>query len=160
MKPELLQSAALCAAFWTAVILYRGDRPLRFAAALGLGAVGAHLGWALLHAPLVWDQPWLLVDPSRGYAVLFVPIVVWSACPGPRTSAALPAALAVARLGCLAVGCCHGRHGEPIPWLEISGLLALHACLPHLDSRRHTPVVLTGTALLRGLGEPWRAGLV
>jgi len=44
-----LHAALLCAAFWAAVLLYRGAHPFRFVAGLAAGATCAHLGWAALH---------------------------------------------------------------------------------------------------------------
>ena len=37
------------AAFWVAVLAFRSDHALRFVLGLGLGAILARLGWALLH---------------------------------------------------------------------------------------------------------------
>lgn len=70
MRAELLQLAALCAAFWTAALLYRGDRPVRFVAALGFGAVLAHAGFALLHLPAV-------IAPSALAAAWLVTAALW-----------------------------------------------------------------------------------
>ena len=174
MSLALLQPVAWCAAFWTALFLYtrraRPAQPLRFTCALALGAALAHAGWLLLHAPLAWaalgTRPGLLLDPLFGFCVLFLPL-------GPllieRSSAAfasLPLALAVARLGCLAAGCCHGTP-TAAPWAvaglhptalyEIAGLLALHGGVSRAGGRFVAPLVLGGVAALRLLLEPLRA---
>ena len=159
MSLALLQPVAWSAAFWTALWLYdrrAGPRPARFACALALGAALAHAGWLLLHAPATWPalhgRPGLLFDPSLGFCVLFLPL-------GPllleRSSAAfasLPLALAVARLGCLAAGCCQGAR-----LYEIAGLLALHGAVARGDARFTAPLVLGGLGALRLLVEPLRA---
>jgi hypothetical protein len=160
------QLALLCAAFWTAVLRYRGERPQRFVAGLGLGAVAGHLGWAALHAPEVWAHPWVLLDPAVGSCVLFVPL-------GPllceRSAAAfrtLPLALAVARLGCITGGCCRGTPTalpwalgglHPTPLYEIAGLLMLHAASRGVSDGRLVHWVLGGLGLVRLVVDPLRA---
>lgn len=157
MRSDLLQLVALCAAFWTALLLYRGERPLRFVAGLALGALFAHLGWALLQLPAVARQSAWLLDVSSGFSVLFVPLGPLLLTPSAAALATLPLALGVARSGCLAAGCCHGPAGEPTPLAEIAGLVALHAGIARLPERRVVPAVLAGLALLRLATQPWRA---
>jgi hypothetical protein len=152
-----LHAAALCAAFWTAALLYRGDRPARFVTALALGAALAHGGWALLHLPAVLDRPQALLDVSRGFSVLFAPLGLLLLTPTPAALATLPLALAVARTGCLAAGSCHGPAGQPTPLVEIAGLLVLHAGLRRVPERWVVPAVLAGFGGLRLATEPWRA---
>lgn len=174
--------AALVGAWWTALVAFRRRRRqpealLRFAAGLVLGALAAHLGWALLHAGHVASHPRLLLDPGRGYCVLFVPL-------GPLASAALgldrearaawlaaafgslPLALAVARAGCLAAGCCRGVPASspwlpwavhPTPVYDILGLVALHACCTRAGARWLPSVFLAGFGTLRLALEPLRA---
>jgi hypothetical protein len=156
VSPEALQRAALCGAFWTAVWLYRGDRPARFVTGLVLGAGLAHLGWSLLHLPVVPAHPGTLLDVSRGFSVLFVPLGVLLLTPNAAALATLPLGLAVARLGCVAAGCCHGPHGEPTPIVEIGGLAMLHAGIRCLPERWVVPTVLAGVGLVRLVTEPWR----
>ncbi len=151
------QLAFLTAAFWTGVLLYRGDRPGHFVAGLALGALLAHLGWCLLHLPAVLARPWAIFDAASGFCVLFVPLGLLLAAPSAAAFATLPGALAVARAGCLAAGCCHGAAGEPIPLLEIAGLLSLHFATRRLPEHRVVPTVLLGVGLLRLLLEPWRS---
>ena len=173
MNAALLQPVALCAAFWTALFLYarraRPPQPLRFACALALGAALAHAGWLLLHAPAVWPairaRPGLLIDPSLGFCVLFAPLGLLLLERSAAAFASLPLALAVARLGCLAAGCCHGTP-TAMPWAvaglhpsalyEIAGLLALHGLVSRAEARFAAPLVLGGIGALRLLIDPLR----
>ena len=139
------------------MLLYRGTRPSRFVAGLALGAACAHAGWALLHLDEVRAHPWALLDPTTGFAVLFVPLGLAALERSAAAFAALPLALAVARLGCLAAGCCHGPAGEPTPLAEVTGLVALHFAVRRLPSCGILPAVLVGFGLLRLVLEPWRA---
>ncbi len=161
MTGHLLQPLALFGAFWTALALYGrrspAPEPLRFVAALALGAVFAHLGWALLHSSAVATHPEVLLDPARGFCVLFVPLGPLLLAPRPAAFASLPLALAVARLGCLAAGCCHGENGEPTPLYEIAGLVVLHGMVSRLPDRWVIPVVLGGFGLIRLAVEPMRS---
>ncbi len=161
MSAPLLQLLALFGAFWTAIALYArrspSPEPVRFVGALGLGAVFAHLGWAVLHWPAVAAHPSALLDPARGLTVLFVPLGLLLLERSPAAFASLPLALAVARLGCLAAGCCHGPEGEPTPLYEIGGLVVLHGVVRRLPARGVTPTVLAGFGLIRLAIEPLRA---
>jgi hypothetical protein len=174
MSPALLQPVAWCAGFWTALWLYRRRaRPAqtaRFALALALGAALAHAGWLVMHGPVAWPavraRPGLLLDPSTGFCVLFVPFGVLLLERSPAAFGALPLALAVARLGCLAAGCCTGRP-TVAPWAvaglhptalyEVAGLLALHAVAWRANPRRTALFVLGGLGALRLLIDPLRA---
>ena len=165
MTGHLLQPLALFGAFWTALALYsRSGRsgwpapePFRFVAALALGAVFAHLGWVLLHSSAVAAHPQVLLDPTRGFCVLFVPLGLLLLSPRPAAFASLPLAFAVARLGCLAAGCCHGENGEPTRLYEIGGLVMLHGMVSRLPDRWVIPVVLGGFGLIRLAVEPMRS---
>lgn len=157
MTAQALQLSAWCAAFWTALALYRGARPLRFAAGLGLGAACAHAGWALLHLDAVRAHPQALLKPVAGASVLFVPLGLVALERSAAAFAALPLSLAVARLGCLAAGCCHGQAGEPTPLAESAGWVVLHLAVRRLPGVRVAPAVLAGFGLLRLALEPWRA---
>jgi len=174
MSLALLQPIAWCAAFWTALFLYtrraRPARPLRFTCALALGAALAHAGWLLLHVPVIWPalraRPGLLLDPSLGFCVLFVPLGPLLLERSAAAFASLPLALAVARLGCLAAGCCHGTPTEA-PWAvaglhptalyEIAGWLALHGVVSRAEAHFVAPLVLGGIGALRLLIDPLRA---
>ncbi len=155
-----LQLLALFGAFWAAVLSYRGDRPVRFVGGLALGAFFAHLGWALLHWPVPGGARGLL-DPT-GFTVLFLPLGLVLLAPGAAAWRALPRALAVARAGCMAGGCCGGIAApwgglHPTPLYEIASLLLLHLGLRRLPDRWVGPAFLAGFGLLRLLVEPWRA---
>ncbi len=187
MDETTLQLLAWCGAFWVAVLGFAARRPTprfgtRFVVGLGLGAALAHLGWAALHPGVIRAQPWALLDPSLGYTVLAVPLgLLWTAPWGAGISrrgaylaaafASLPAALAVARLGCLAVGCCHGRptqlpgsltigegfsvHAAPL--FEIAGLAGLFLLVRRLPDAWIPTAVLCGLGLIRIVVEPLRA---
>ena len=161
VSTQLLQLSALFGAFWTAIALYArlspSPAPARFVGALGLGAVFAHLGWAALHWPAVAAHPAALLDPTRGLTLLFVPLGLLLLERSPAAFASLPLAFAVARLGCLATGCCHGPEGEPTPLTEIAGLVALHGVVRRLPALWVTPTVLAGVGLIRLATEPLRA---
>jgi hypothetical protein len=157
----LFQLAALCAAFWTAVALYaRGGagslQPVRFVTGLGLGALCAHLGGAFLQLEVVARNPGVVWNPGAGFSVLFVPLGLLVACATSRAFGALPAALAVARVGCLGTGCCTGPEGEPTPLLEIAGWLGLATVVLRIPARRTRPVALAGFGLVRLVTEPLR----
>ena len=174
MSAALAQPIAWCAAFWTALFLYtRRARPaqsLRFACALALGAALAHAGWLLLHLPETWPalrvRPSLLLDPSLGFCMLFVPLGPLLLARSAAAFASLPLALAVARLGCVAAGCCQGIP-TAAPWgvsglhptaiYEIAGLLALGGAAARADARFAIPLVLGGIGALRLLIDPLRA---
>ncbi len=182
-----LQMLALSAAFWVALESYRRNEPegqgqAHFLRALVLGALAAHLGWAALYADRIVDTPAVLWRPA-GWSVLFVPFGVLVAAPWGEARAArerffrsaassLPLALATARVGCLAVGCCHGT-ATSLPWgirlggdaiarhptalLDIGGLVLLHILTVRARPRFRVPVALGGFGLLRLAIEPWRA---
>ncbi len=122
--------AAHIAAFWVAVVCFRGAEPLRFIAGLGLGAVLARIGWAGLHldqfaGPLAGAGfgaglgPLSLIwGAGAGLSLLFVPAGPLCLAPAragggfayaAAASRALAPAFAVARLGCVWAGCCGGR---------------------------------------------------
>jgi hypothetical protein len=181
-----LAPALLVAAFALALGLARARSAgavatSRLAAGLVLGALCAHLGWALLHLPAVAALPLALLDPTRGFCALFVPLGVALAAPRPRvlrdayldaSLPALPLALALARLGCLLAGCCHGvasdgplalalgPGGAPVhatPLYECAALVALHALLARAPRRARAGLALAGLGAVRLAVEPLRA---
>lgn len=185
MTPAAVQWLALSAAFWVALGLYRRRDTQdtgRFAVALLLAAAFAHLGWALLHVDRIAAEPRAWFWPA-GWSVLFVPLGLLAATPWRRdragrerflrsSAASLPLALATARLGCLAIGCCHGlpidrpfdvglggaaiaRH--PTALYDIAGLALLHGVARWVPPQRAAPVVLGGIGSIRLAIDPWRA---
>ena len=168
-------SIALVSAFWMAIFDYlrRGgsaESGPRLVASLALAAAAAHLGWALLHLEEVMADPRALWNPVGGQSVLFAPLGVLALAPRGRAArerylapalGSLPGAFAVARLGCLARGCCHGVTGEfgvhPTPLYEIAGLLCLAGWTRRLPAAWVAPVTLSGFGALRVLTEPYRA---
>ena len=161
MGPQTLQWLALSGAFWIGVLAFarQGGRRegLRFALGLGLGAVLAHAGWAMLHWQAVAIHPSAIADPATGYCVLFAPLGVLLFTRSPAAFRALPLAFAAARAGCLAAGCCHGPGGEPTPLYEMGGLVLLHAALRRGPDRWALPAFCAGFGLVRLGVEPWRA---
>jgi len=181
------QLVALAAAFAAALALARRARPegvsdARLALGLAAGAACAHLGWAVLHAPAVARAPAALLDPTAGFCALFVPLGVLLAAPAARARRAaylralvpaLPLALAAARLGCVAAGCCAGvawgvpgsesagatlglaRH--PVALYEAAGLVALHALLRRAPAGARAGLALVGLGGVRLAVEPFRA---
>jgi hypothetical protein len=177
---------ACCAAFWLCVVAFRSRSTStaecsRFVVGLVLGAAAARCGWALLHLDRIASSPQALLDPAAGFSSLFVPL-------GPLTSASwgatrearqsflaealhvLPLGLAVARLGCLAAGCCGGIALEsplaiagvtvtdhPVPVYEAAGLLALYLAARRMPARFVVATVLAAFGGLRLLLEPLRA---
>lgn len=179
---------ALFGALWAALLLYgartpEGDGGTRLLAGLGLSAVLAHLGWVAMNPVAALAEPALVLDPTRGVSVLFVPLGPLIVAPwrGPRPAldrflasslGALPLSLAVARLGCLIGGCCHGvptsmpwgiepAGGEvavhPTPIYEMGLLVGLH-WMTRVDSAERIPgLVLAGLGAIRFALEPFRA---
>jgi hypothetical protein len=137
-----LYEAALCAAFWAALAGYRpraaGDAA-RFVAGLALGAALARAGGLLLVPAGL-----LVAAPCRGRARF-----LGAALP------ALPLAFAVAKLGCLAAGCCAAAGVEA---LSFAGL---HAALRRLPRRHAAAAALAGIGAVRLAALPLRpeAGL-
>jgi Prolipoprotein diacylglyceryl transferase len=198
---ELAQPGCLCAAFWVALWAARrhpahaggpggagcaGEETARVVWGLVLAGLLAHAGWLGLHASVAGAAaPAATVFPLRGFSLLFVPLGPLLVAPwgcGLRAAlrqlapvcAALPLALAVARLGCLAAGCCLGRPVGTGPWsafmawdglhpvrlYEIAGWLALAGALPRLPQSRVAPAFLIAFGALRLLLEPLRAPVV
>jgi Prolipoprotein diacylglyceryl transferase len=181
MSADLVQAAALSASFWLAFALARRAEAsaLRVAASLVLGAAAAHLGWAALHPGAVAQAPGALLDPTRGFCALFVPLGPLVAAP--RRGAervrflaavlgALPVALAVARLGCIAAGCCLGAPVD-LPWsapdragtprhpaalYDAAGCAALQVALRGLRRELRAGSALAGLGALRFATEPFR----
>ncbi|MEN8184241.1 MAG: prolipoprotein diacylglyceryl transferase family protein [Myxococcota bacterium] len=176
-----LQLGLLCVAFWTAVLGFRsrqirGVSAIHFVAGLGLGAVFAHGGWVLLHVDQVAQHPELIGNPALGRSVLFFPLGLLALTPARASAAtrrawldasfaALPPALAVARLGCLVAGCCGGLPigGEfflkwhPTPLYEMGGLWLLGLIIRGCPSGLVAPVVLAGFGAVRAAVDPLRA---
>lgn len=166
---------ALGGAFWMAIVVYwrRGgdaESGPRFVAGLALAGASAHLGWALLHLDQLMAHPRALLNPAVGQSVLFAPLGILALTPGRRAArerylaaalGSLPQAFAVARLGCLACGCCQGKTGLPaagaLPLFEIAGLLVLAGWTRRLPAAWVGPATLSGFGALRLSTEPSRA---
>jgi len=178
LHPPFAQVArwiALGGAFWMAILGYlrRGgtaETGSRFVASLVLAAASAHLGWALLHLDVLMVHPRALLNPAAGHSVLFAPLGVLALAPRRRGArerylaaalGSLPLAFAVARLGCLACGCCHGLEGalgtHPTRLYEIAGLLGLAEWTRRLPAAWVGPATLSGFGTLRLVTEPFRA---
>ena len=165
---------ALGGAFWMAILVYlrRGgeaESGSRFVAGLALAGASAHLGWALLHLADVMAHPRALLNPAVGHSVLFAPLGILALAPRERAArewylaaalGSLPEAFAVARLGCLACGCCQGTLAvfgvDAILLCEIAGLLALAGWTRRLPAAWVGPATLSGFGALRLIGEPFR----
>jgi hypothetical protein len=166
---------ALGGAFWMAILDYlrRGgtaETGSRFVAGLALAAASAHLGWALLHLDGWMVHARAFLNPAAGHSVLFAPLGILVLTPTMRGArgrylapalGSLPRAFAVARLGCLACGCCHGTEGalgtHPTRIYEIAGLLGLAAWTRRLPAAWVGPATLSGFGTLRLVTEPFRA---
>jgi len=155
----------LCAAFHVGLagFLWLDGRPEdapRAIAGLALAAACGHLGWVAMHWPGL-DGALALAARPAGATVLFAPVGIWLSAP--RLSrgraaylhpamAALPLALAVARLSCLAGGCCQGAR-----MLEIAGCVLLGALSQRLRRDLTAPAVVAGLSAIRLAAEPLRA---
>jgi hypothetical protein len=173
---------AWSAAFWVALLAFAARRERtasarRFAVGLALGAFFAHAGWAAMNLALVRASPRLLVDPLAGFTVLALPLGLLAAAPwrAPRAVragwlaaalGALPLAVAVARLGCVAAGCCHGTVSDA-PWsigarhptalYESAAFALLHLAVARTPRAWAPAAALIGFGAIRLAVEPWRA---
>jgi hypothetical protein len=138
---DALYAALLCAAFWTAL---RGARAglgstedaARFVAGLALGALFARAG-GLLFAPagLLAAAPWRAAERA---------VFLDAALPG------LPLAFAVAKLGCVAAGCCAFAGAEAL------GFAAVSAALRLAPRRYGAALALAGIGAVRLAALPFR----
>jgi len=153
--------AFLFAAFWVAVGLYRGRHPWQFLASLVAGAGFAHLGWLALHAHTLADPQSALLDLTTGFSVLLFPlgpllISRWD----PDAWMSLPLALAVARLGCLASGCCGGLDAawgtHPTPLYEVLCFVSLFPLVRRAPREYAGAVFLAAFGVIRLVIEPFR----
>ncbi len=153
--------ACLFGALWVAVGFYRGRHPWRFLAARVAGACFAHLGWLALHAPDLADPQRALLDLTAGYSVLLFPLGPMLFSRGdPEAWGVLPLALAVARVGCLASGCCWGPEAswgsQPTPIYEIVLLALLFVLLRRVPRESAGWLFLLSFGVVRLLIEPLR----
>ena len=161
------------AAFWWAVLSFGGPSKIRFWMGLALGGVLARLLWAGLHFPLWFEAPWSLIDRTGGFCVLALPLGPFLLAPCRSTSAAarsyrahaaraLIPALALARMGCVWLGCCGGRveiHGwtHPVALYEAVFWLGLACVMPRIPDRQAPGLWLFAFGAVRLLLEPLRA---
>jgi hypothetical protein len=141
VSADSLYAAALCAAFWAALGRARGGLgstgdAARCVAGLALGALFARAG-GLLCAPagLLLAAPWRA--PERGR---FLDAVL----------PALPLAFAVAKLGCVAAGCCAAAGAEAL------GFAAVGAALCLARERHGAVLALAGVGAVRLAALPFR----
>jgi hypothetical protein len=154
-----LQPLALCAAFWLALWLHDHHAPRntpRFAAALVLGAVFARLGSAsLFEAP---DA--VRFDPFGAVSLLFLPLGIVLLCPTAAAFSSLPLPLALARVGCIAAGCCQGRVGLLLPIADAAAFCVLHSGARRLSPRWVSAAFLIAFGALRVSESSWRGEAV
>jgi len=138
MIEEGLYPVALCAAFWVALLRFRAASPraahaARFVLGISLGALAAKLGGLLwLPGGLLLVAPWRSTTRDA---------FLEAALP------ALPLAFAVAKLGCVAAGCC------PAALLESLAFAGLHVALPRA---RPAATALAGIGAVRIVLLPLR----
>ena len=141
VNADALYLAALCAAFWVALLGARrglGERAdaARFVVGLALGALFARaVGLLCVPAGLLLAAPW--PAPSRAR-------FLGAALP------ALPLAFGVAKLGCVAAGCCAAAGAEAL------GFAALGAALPFVRAQHAAALALAGLAAVRLAALPLR----
>jgi membrane protease YdiL (CAAX protease family) len=142
----------------TALCVFRRLSPRggdRFVLGLWLGVGLAHAGWALLQLPHLSGRPAWLLEPGA-VSVLFLPLGVLCVAPWRESLAALPLALAVARLGCLPYGCCYASAWGALPEL---GLLAGLQLAARRRPEYAVGIVLCGFGAVRLASLPLRAPL-
>jgi hypothetical protein len=154
VSADVLRLLLVCGAFWLALLLHDRREPRRtprFAASLLLGAALARLGclW-------VFGGSSSTLDPQGGFSLLFLPLGPLALAPGGAAFASLPLPMALARLGCLAAGCCRGRDGEALPLIESASFGALHLALCVAQIRRVPALFLIAFGGLRIAEHPWR----
>ena len=120
----------------------------RFVLGLWLGVVTAHLGWGLFHLPEMLEDPGRILHLGA-VSVLFMPVGVLLVAPWRDSLAALPLALAIARIGCLPYACCYETWWSALP--EIAGLAGLHIAARRWPQHT-TAIVLSG--FVDGAGSP------
>jgi hypothetical protein len=154
-----LQPLELCTAFWLALWLHDRQVPrhtTRFAAALVLGAVFARLGPTLL-----FEAPGAArFDPFGAVSVLFVPLGIVLLFPAAAAFSSLPLPLALARVGCIAAGCCQGRAGILLPIADAAAFCVLHWGARRLSPRWIPAVFLIAFGALRVSESSWRGEAV
>lgn len=145
---EVARPLACAGAVCVAFVLYLRDANsghTRFITGIYAGALLAYLGVDLV---LMGQRP-----RFEGASILFVPLGVLLAAPWREALAALPLALGVARLGCLASDCCYASPWNALP--ELVGWVALHVGARRWP-RHATPIVLCGFGAIRLLTLPLR----
>jgi hypothetical protein len=94
-------------------------------------------------------------DP--GASLLLLPAGLLVADRSTRAFAALPLPIALARLGCLAAGCCGAERAVPLPAVEAACFGALQLGLRPIAPAAVPAVFLAAFGAIRLLESPWRA---
>jgi membrane protease YdiL (CAAX protease family) len=153
--PEWYRIIAIAGAFGVAVSVHASSTVAarsRFVLGLHAGALFSFVGLELIHHPTPLDPLRLL--RLEGASLLFLPLGILFVAPWREALAALPLALAVARLGCLPYDCCYAKPWNAPP--ELAGFVALHFAARRWPEHT-TPIVLSGFGAIRLLSLPLRA---
>jgi hypothetical protein len=157
--------------FWAAILEYRAIREeapddWRFVLGLLLGAVLAHLGWAVLSPAPSPRSLERVLDWQTGFASVFVLLGPVLTAPGRRHGdrrrrylsgalLSLPLALATARLGCIAEGCCNGvlLPAPLAPLLDVGLLSTLRWAALRVDSPARPHALVIGLVAINSVNH-------
>jgi hypothetical protein len=88
--------------------------------------------------------------------VLWLPVGLCVADRSPRAFASLPLPIALARLGCLAGGCCGAQSSAAVPLFEAAAFVALHCGLRRLPTGVVPAAFLVVFGAIRVALTTWR----